>query len=213
MRAGIYARIRYEDALDLPMQVEALEAFVRLKGWTIVLREAETEQKPSGRLPAREGLLHAAKNGQIDVIVVWKVDRFARSLAEFACIVETLHAQNVSFASLADDFDLSGSQGPLLRRVLRVLNNLQRQSQRDQVQVGIQRARKAGQPIGRPSKAKAKMEEAQRFAKEGLSNREIAQRLGVHPRTVGRLLMASKESKRSARGPEGDAEVRGTMTQ
>jgi DNA invertase Pin-like site-specific DNA recombinase len=70
MRAGIYARIRYEDALELPKQVEALETFVRLKGWTLVLREAETETGSSGRLPARDRLLQAARHGDLDVIVV-----------------------------------------------------------------------------------------------------------------------------------------------
>lgn len=183
LRAALYARARQEDALDLPKQGRALEAFAGQKGWEVVLKELE--EPGARRLPARERLLRAARNGEVDVLVVWKLDRIARSLPELVALLERLNAQGVALATLADDFDFASPEGPRLMHILRTLASFQRVTHRDQVRSGLATAE---HPVGRPSTASEHRQEALDLAAQGHSQREIARRLGIHPRTVARLL-------------------------
>ena len=185
LRAGVYARIRLEDALDLPKQGHALAAFAEQKGWQVALTELETAGETARRLPARERLLGAARTGGLDVIVVWKLDRIARSLAELVALLEGLRAADVAVATLADDFDFTGERGTELMRILRVLASFERVTHRDQVRSGLA---EAGRTVGRPASAQAHLQDVLRLSAQGHSQREIARRLGIHPRTVGRLL-------------------------
>lgn len=185
LRAALYARIRFEDALDLPKQGHALEALAAQKGWTVVRAEHEQAGETARRLPARERLLKAARNGELDVIVAWKLDRIARSLPELVSLLDTLKSHGVALATLADDFDFTAEEGPRLMRIVRTLSSFQRVTHRDQVRSGLARS---GNPVGRPPTAQAHLQEASALAAQGHSQREIARRLGVHPRTVARLL-------------------------
>lgn len=188
LRAGLYARIRMEDALDLPMQGHALASFAALKGWTVVARELEAVPEHATRLPALDRLLKAALAGELDVLVAWKLDRLARSLPELIERVERLAAEGVAVATVADDVNLAGEPGRELRRIFRVLGALHRTTHRDQVKEGLASAKRRGTPVGRPATSEATRKEARRLAAEGHSQREIARRLDLHPKTVGRLL-------------------------
>ncbi|HWQ09690.1 MAG TPA: recombinase family protein, partial [Holophaga sp.] len=189
LRAGVYARIRLEDALDLPKQGHALAAFAEQKGWQVALTELETVGETARRLPARERLLEAARENRLDVVVAWKLDRIARSLPELVSLLEGLRAAGVSVATLADDFDFTGERGAELMRILRTLASFERVTHRDQVRSGLA---EAGRTVGRPASAQAHLQDALRFAAQGHSQREIARRLGIHPRTVGRLLAKAR---------------------
>ncbi len=78
MKAGLYARVSTLDQNSLTMQMEALESFAQQRGWEIVLR---LEEVGSGAktLPKREKVLQAARRREIDVVLVWKLDRWGRS--------------------------------------------------------------------------------------------------------------------------------------
>ncbi len=188
LRAGLYARIRREDALDLPMQGHALESFAAMKGWTVALKVLEAVPEHATRLPALDRLLRAAHGGQIEVVVAWKLDRLARSLPELIERVELLAADGVAVATVADDVNLAGEAGRELRRIFRVLGALHRTAHRDQVKEGLASARQRGTRVGRPATSEVHRAEARRLAAEGLSLREIGRRLELHPKTVGRLV-------------------------
>jgi DNA invertase Pin-like site-specific DNA recombinase len=190
LRAAVYARIRFEDALDLPKQGHALAAFAEQKGWRVVLTEHEVAAENAVRLNARERLLQAARNGELDVIVAWKLDRIARSLPELVSLIDGLNGYGVALATLADDFDFTSAEGPRLTRIVHVLSRFQRVTHRDQVKSGLARA---GNPVGRPPSAGAHLPEVIDLAAQGISQREIARRLGIHPRTVARLLVAPQQ--------------------
>lgn len=185
LRAALYARIRYEDALDLPKQGQALKAFAEQRGWAVALLEHEVAAEDAVRLNARDRLLKAVRAGAVDVVIAWKLDRIARSLPELVSLLDLLQAHDVGLATLADDFDFTGERGPELRRIIRVLSAFQRVTHRDQVKSGLART---SAPVGRPSTAGGHLEEVRALLKQGHSQREIARRLGVHPRTVARLL-------------------------
>jgi DNA invertase Pin-like site-specific DNA recombinase len=185
LRAAVYARIRLEDALDLPKQGHALTAFAEQKGWRVVLMEHELARESAKRFPAWDRLLQATKNGELDVIVAWKLDRIARSLPELVSLLDGLRAHGVALATLADDFDFTSEDGLRLMRIVRVLSTFQRVTHRDQVRSGLA---ESVNPSGRPSTASAHLQEALDLTAQGHSQREIARRLGIHPRTVARLL-------------------------
>lgn len=187
LRAAVYARTRQEDALDLPKQGHALAAFAEQKGWRVVLKEHENAGGSARRLPARERLLQAARNGELEVIVAWKLDRIAGSLPELVTLLDGLKSQGVALATLADDFDFTSEEGPRLARIIRVLSTFQRVTHRDQVRSGLAQA---GSTVGRPPSASAHLQEILELMALGHSQREIARRLGIHPRTVARLLAA-----------------------
>lgn len=185
LRAALYARIRYEDALDLPKQGQALRAFAEQRGWAVALLEHEVAAESAVRLYARDRLLKAVRAGGVDVVVAWKLDRIARSLPELVSLLDLLQAHEVGLATLADDFDFTGERGPELRRIIRVLSAFQRVTHRDLVRSGLAQA---SAPVGRPSTAGGHREEALALQQQGHSQREIGRRLGIHPRTVARLL-------------------------
>ncbi len=189
LRAAVYARIRMEDALDLPMQGHALVSFAEQKGWRVVRKELERAAENARRLPARERLLAAARRGELDVVVAWKLDRIARSLPELVSLLDRLSGRGVGLATLADDFDFTSEEGPRLMRIVRVLSTLQRVTHRDQVRSGLARS---GNPVGRPPSAGVHLPKVLEWTAQGCSQREIARRLGIHPRTVARLLANAK---------------------
>lgn len=189
LRAAVYARIRLEDALDLPKQGHALAAFAEQKGWRVVLKELEQAGENARRLPARERLLEAARRGELDVVVAWKLDRIARSLPELVSLLDGLNSRGVGLATLADDFDFTTEEGPRLARIVRVLSTLQRVTHRDQVRSGLARS---GNPVGRPPSAGVHLPQILEWTAQGHSQREIARRLGIHPRTVARMLASVK---------------------
>lgn len=189
LRAAVYARIRLEDALDLPKQGHALAAFAEQKGWRVVLKELEQAGENARRLPARERLLEAARRGELDVVVAWKLDRIARSLPELVSLLDGLNSRGVGLATLADDFDFTSEEGPRLARIVRVLSTLQRVTHRDQVRSGLARS---GNPVGRPPSASVHLPQILEWTAQGHSQREIARRLGIHPRTVARMLASVK---------------------
>jgi DNA invertase Pin-like site-specific DNA recombinase len=99
MRVGIYARVSTHDQQTLPMQLGKMKEYIKHRGWTLV---AEVEEVGSGAKtrPKREELVRMAKRREIDAILVWKLDRFGRSLADLVMTLNELREIGVVFVSL-----------------------------------------------------------------------------------------------------------------
>jgi site-specific DNA recombinase len=128
VRCAIYTRKSSEEGLEqefnsLQAQREACEAFIdsqRHEGW-VCLRAAYDDGGFSGATidrPALQQLLADVKAGRVDTIVVYKIDRLTRSLADFAKIVEILDARGASFVSVTQQFNTTTSMGRLTLNVL-----------------------------------------------------------------------------------------------
>ena len=84
-RAGIYARVSTNDQQTIPLQIRALREYAVRRGWTIALQVKEVGSGASQR-QLREKLLDAARRREIDVVLVWRLDRWGRSVADLlAC--------------------------------------------------------------------------------------------------------------------------------
>ncbi len=98
-RIAIYARVSTHDQQTLPMQLEAMRTYAERKGWQIASTVEEVGSGAKTR-PHREELLRAARRREIDVIVVWRLDRWGRSLVDLIATLQELTALRVGFVSL-----------------------------------------------------------------------------------------------------------------
>lgn len=95
-RIAIYARVSTHDQQTLPMQLAAMRAYAKRKDWRITLKAEEVASGAKIR-PRREELLRAARRKEIDTIVVWRLDRWGRSLVDLVITLQELVALKVGF--------------------------------------------------------------------------------------------------------------------
>ncbi len=185
MRVGIYARVSTHDQQTLPMQIARMKEYIENRGWTLA---AEVEEIGSGAKtrPKREELLKMAKRREIDVILVWKLDRFGRSLADLVMTLNELREIGVIFVSLTESLDFSTPSGRAMAGMLSTFAEFERDIIRERVKAGIASAREKGKAHGRPPTAAKKKDEVKRLYKngEGLNKSEISRKLKISRASV-----------------------------
>ena len=133
VRCAIYTRVSTDQGLEqdfnsLDAQYDASQSYVRSQahaGWTLVRSKYDDGGFSGGNTerPALQRLLEDVRAGKIDIIVVYKVDRLTRSLADFAKLVELFDQHNVSFVSVTQQFNTTTSLGRLTLNVLLLLSS------------------------------------------------------------------------------------------
>jgi putative DNA-invertase from lambdoid prophage Rac len=188
LRVGLYARISTHDQQTLPLQVKAMRQYARRRSWKVVKAVEDVGSGASER-PQREELIKAARRRQIDAILVWRLDRWGRSLLDLIGSLQELSTLGVGFVSLCEALDLTTPSGRALAGMLAVFaDDAEREILRERVKAGIAQARARGQPHGRPPTVKARSAEIKRLFARGLSKRENAKRLNVGRTSVRRVL-------------------------
>jgi putative DNA-invertase from lambdoid prophage Rac len=187
VRVGLYARVSTLDQQTLPMQIRALRAYTRHQGWTIVLQIKDVGSGASERLQ-RELLLKAARRRELDAILVWRLDRWGRSLADLVLTLKELTELGVGFISLTEALDLTTSTGRALTGLLAVFAEFERDILRERVKAGIAQARREGRPHGRPPTARRKSKQIKRLYVRGVSKSAIARKLHIGRTSVRRIL-------------------------
>jgi DNA invertase Pin-like site-specific DNA recombinase len=192
-RAGLYARVSTHDQQTLPMQLRAMRDYARKRKWTVTAEVKDVGSGASAR-PKREALIAAARRREIDLVLVWRLDRWGRSLVDLVNTLQELNALEVGFVSLSEALDLTTPSGRALAGMLAVFAEFERDILRDRVKAGIAQARMDGKPHGRPQTAARLVSEMRRLRKQGLSKRAIAKRLSVSRTSVIRLLRSRKRA-------------------
>ena len=126
--------------------------------------------------------------------MVWRLDRWGRSLVDLVNRLQELTALDLGFVSLSEALDLTTPSGRALAGMLAVFEEFERDILRDRVKAGIDQARKDGKPHGRPMTAGKLVPEMKQLPKNGISKRAIAKQLGVSRTSVIRLLRPRKRS-------------------
>lgn len=160
LRCAVYTRKSTEDGLEqefnsLDAQREACEAYIlsqRHEGWTLVPGRFDDGGYSGGNMerPGLKALMAEIDAGQIDVIVVYKVDRLTRSLADFAKIVERLDAKQASFVSVTQAFNTTTSMGRLTLNVLLSFAQFEREVTGERIRDKIAASKKKGIWMGGP---------------------------------------------------------------
>jgi putative DNA-invertase from lambdoid prophage Rac len=187
LRVALYARISTHDQQTLPLQVKAMRQYARRRNWKVV-KTVEDVGSGAGERPQREELIRAARRRQIDAILVWRLDRWGRSLLDLIGSLQELSTLGVGFVSLCEALDLTTPSGRALAGMLAVFAEFEREILRDRVKAGIAQARQQGKPHGRPPTVKAHSAEIKRLFGRGISKRAIAKRLKIGRTSVRRVL-------------------------
>jgi DNA invertase Pin-like site-specific DNA recombinase len=187
IKVGLYARVSTQDQKTLPMQLQALRTYVRQRGWRLGLQIKDVGSGASDR-PQREQLMQAARRWELDAILVWRLDRWGRSLADLVLTLKELSDLGVGFVSLTEALDLTTPTGRALAGLLAVFAEFEREILRERVKAGIAHARKEGRPHGRPPTARRKATRVKRLYARGVSKAEIARRLKIGRTSVRRIL-------------------------
>ncbi len=157
-RCAIYTRKSSEEGLEqefnsLAAQREACEAYIRSQqheGWVLARNRYDDGGFSGGNLerPAAQRLLTDIRAGRIDIVVVYKVDRLTRSLADFARLVELFDAQGVSFVSVTQQFNTTSSMGRLTLNVLLSFAQFEREVTGERIRDKIAASKKKGMWMG-----------------------------------------------------------------
>ncbi|HMB04925.1 MAG TPA: recombinase family protein [Isosphaeraceae bacterium] len=186
-RVGLYARVSTHDQQTLPLQLSAMREHAEHRGWTVVMKVEDVGSGVRER-PKREDLLRAARRRELDLILVWRLDRWGRSLVDLVTTLQELTALQVGFVSLSEALDLTTPSGRALAGMLAIFAEFERDILRDRVKAGIAQARKEGRPHGRPRTITRHAAEVKNLFQQGVSKREIAKTLGISRTSVRRFL-------------------------
>ncbi len=158
LRCAIYTRKSTEHGLDqefnsLDAQREACEAYIKsqaYQGWKALPQRYDDPAFSGGNLerPALKRLLREIALGQIDIVVVYKIDRLTRSLADFAKLVEAFDAKSISFVAVTQQFNTTTSMGRLTLNVLLSFAQFERELASERVRDKIAASRKKGKWTG-----------------------------------------------------------------
>jgi len=119
IRAGLYARVSTQDQQTLPMQNRAMREYAARRGWTITMQVKEVGSGAAQR-QRREGVMEAARRREIDVVVVWQLDRWGRSVTDLLATLQELEHLGVGFVSLTEALDLTTPAGRAMAALLAV---------------------------------------------------------------------------------------------
>lgn len=194
LRAGLYARVSTNDQQTLAMQNRAMREYAARRGWTIALQVREVNSG-TARREAREKLLEAARRREIDVVLVWRLDRWGRSVTDLLATLQELEHLGVGFVSMTEALDLTTPAGRAMAGLLAIFAEFEREILRDRTRAGLAHAREHGKRLGRPATAAVHAAEIRKLHRAGISKSEISRRLQIGRTSVRRILAADSSQK------------------
>jgi len=150
-QVALYARVSTFNGQDPEMQLVELREYADRRGWQIA--EEYIDQGVSGSResrPALNRMMADACRRRFDAVMVWKIDRFGRSLKHLVNSLAELAALGVAFISLRDNLDLSTPSGRLMFQIIGAMAEFERALIQERVRAGIRNARAKGKRLGRP---------------------------------------------------------------
>lgn len=208
MKVALYARTSTSDGRqDLGLQLDELRAEAARRGWTVVAEHTDTASGAQDDRPGLLAALAAAERHEFNVLLVWKLDRLARSLRRLLEVVDALKAAAVDLVSLRDaGIDSTTPGGRLVLQVFGAVAEFERALITERVRAGVVRVKttgktKSGKPIGRPRR-QVDITAVERLRTEGRSWRSIAQALKIPVRTLRRSASPPRAQGGGAKGGE-----------
>src|SRR5579863_8002992 len=178
LRVGLYARVSTHDQQTLPLQIRAMREYAFKRGWAIVAQIKEVGSGASQR-ELRTTLITAARRRDIDVVMVWRLDRWGRSVADLVSTLQELQHLGVGFVSLTEALDLTTPAGRAMAGLLAVFAEFEREILRERVRAGLAHAREKGKHLGRPQTAALHASQVWNLYRAGVSKAEVARRLQI----------------------------------
>ncbi len=186
-RVALYARVSTSNGQQDPeMQLRELREYAKHRDLIIVGEYVDRMSGSKDSRPALNRLMVDASRRKFDAVLVWKLDRFGRSLRHLVNALAELEALGLSFISFRDNLDLSTPSGRLMFQIIGAMAEFERALIQERVRAGMRNAKAKGQRLGRP---RADIDEAEVLAlrRSGASWRAIAKKLGVGIGTAHRI--------------------------
>jgi putative DNA-invertase from lambdoid prophage Rac len=171
------------------MQSHAMREYAARRGWTVAMQVREVGSGAAQR-QAREKPLKAARRRQIDVVLVWRLDRWGRSVTDLLATLQELEHLRVGFVSLTEALDLTSPSGRAMAGLLAIFAEFEREILRERTRAGLAQARENGKRLGRPATAAVYAAEIRKLHCAGFSKSEIARRVQIGRTSVRRILGA-----------------------
>jgi DNA invertase Pin-like site-specific DNA recombinase len=167
------------------------QEYAARRGWTIIAQVREVGSGAAKR-QAREKLLDAARRREIDVVLVWRLDRWGRSVTDLLATLQELEHLGVGFVSLTEALDLTTPAGRAMAGLLAIFAEFEREILRERTRAGLAHARQNGKRLGRPITAGIHADEVRKLHRTGLSKSEIARRVQIGRTSVRRILTSKR---------------------
>jgi DNA invertase Pin-like site-specific DNA recombinase len=178
-RVALYARVSTCNGQQDPeLQLRELREYARLRGLTIVGEYVDRISGSKDSRPALNQLMADASQRKFDAVLVWKLDRFGRSLRHLVNALAELEAFGLSFISLRDNLDLSTPSGRLMFQIIGAMAEFERSLTQERGKAGLRNARAKGKRLGRPP-VFVSQSRLDTLRASGASWRAISKELGV----------------------------------
>ncbi len=201
MRCAVYARVSTADQ-NCEMQIRELREYTTRRGWSIVQEYVDTGWSGTkANRPELDKLMRDAGEHRFDCVLVWKLDRFGRSVLNLSEQLGKLTSYSIRFIATTQgiDTDQANPTSRLLLHILAAVAEFEREMIRERVKAGMNTAKHKGVQCGRP-KVIFDRDKALALRKKGTSVRAIASKLGIGVGTVARLLADGSATERPAAG-------------
>jgi putative DNA-invertase from lambdoid prophage Rac len=195
MKIAVYARVSTNNkGQDVDMQLIDMRKSIESKGWNLFHEYVDRGISGSkSSRPQLDKLMRDASEKKFDAVLVWKLDRFGRSVRHLVNAIAELESFGVSFISLKDSIDLTTAQGRLMFQIIAAMAEFERELIRERVKAGMANARTKGKQIGRPSLG-INRDEVVVLKDSGKSWAEVSDALYCSPATAKRAYGSSVEN-------------------
>jgi len=187
------------------VQEQPLRELIAQRGWQLHQVYSDRASGAKERRPGLDALMADARRGAFDVVLVFRFDRFARSVKQLIQALEEFRSLGIDFVSHQEALDTSTPMGRAMFTIIAAMAELERSVIKERVLAGMAYARlrgtKSGRPIGRPCVI-FRRDEARELRDQGLSWRQSARKLGVSATTVRRAYKDGNESQNPCHKPE-----------
>jgi DNA invertase Pin-like site-specific DNA recombinase len=149
-RVALYARVSTLLAQSPEMQLIELREYACRRGWIVIGEYVDRASGAKESRPALDRLMLDAHRGKFDLIAVWKIDRFGRSLRHLVNTLAELEEVGLAFVSLRDNLDLTTASGRLMFQIVAAMAEFERALIQERVRAGLRNACAKGKRLGRP---------------------------------------------------------------
>jgi DNA invertase Pin-like site-specific DNA recombinase len=188
-RAAIYVRVSTVEQ-ETELQETELKEYCERRGWSYTLYRDHGQSGAKQDRPALNAMLSDLRKRKFDVLVVWALDRLARSLKNLLSISEECRTLGVDLVSLKQAVDTTLPAGRLTFQVLGAVAEFEREMLRERVRAGMAQAKRAGKNVGRPVKRTllaSEIEKMKTLRSQGASIRKLASQFGTSQWMAARL--------------------------
>jgi DNA invertase Pin-like site-specific DNA recombinase len=197
MRAAIYARVSTSDQNNA-IQIRELTDYLERRAWELASAYQDTISGAKASRPGLDRLMTDARLRRFDAVLVWKLDRFGRSLVHCVGGIQELASLGIRFIATSQglDTDESNPASKLLMHILAAVAQFERELIRERVSAGIKNAKakgtRSGKPIGRPRRV-FDHQQVKELRQDGLAIDAIARQMRLGVGTVLRVLQSTRE--------------------